>query len=83
MQAKCLYTHDLWDGSKGENFFFQNMVMLHIKLMGMKCTKTCKQKSAVTHTLDPSYGSKVKTFFSEYDHVVYQIKGNEQQHASK
>ena len=33
--------------------------------------------SALLYTHDPQMGHKVKTFFSEEDHVLYLIKGKE------
>ena len=43
-------------GSADGNFFFQNLVILHIKLKGMK-TRTCKQYFSL------GLGQKVKQFF--------------------
>ena len=51
---------DFGGGAKAKNQLFQNMVILHIKLKGMKHTTTCKY-FALAHILDPC--QKVKTFF--------------------
>ena len=48
------------------------MVMLHIKLKGMKTSTTCKQYFSL------GLGQKAKgqtIFFSESCHVAYQIEG--------
>ena len=76
MQAKYLhlYTHSTPGiGSKGENIFLlQNMVMLHIKLKGMKHVTKCKQIFC-PYTISRSKGQNI--FFSESGHVTYKIKG--------
>ena len=57
--------------------FFQNMAMLHTKAKGIKCA-TCEQiVCPYTHLQSLGWGLKVKTVFSESDHVAYQIKGND------
>ena len=45
-----------------ENLLFQNMVILHIKLKGMKCGTTYKQKiQPYSHPRPLGWGQKVKT----------------------
>ena len=58
-------------GVGGRHFFFQNMVMLHIKLKGMKTSTTCKQYFSL------GLGQKAKgqtIFFSASWHVRCIIK---------
>ena len=54
--------------------FFQNMVLLHIKLKGITNAVTWKQLFCPQspHTI-----KKSKFNFEEYSHVAYQIKGND------
>ena len=58
-------------GGAGAKFnFYQNMVMLHIKLKGMTNVATCTPST-------PEVGSKVKkSFVSERSHDAYQIYWN-------
>ena len=62
--------------SNGQNCFFLKMVMLHIKLTALMSLTICKQNifTYALHTSDPWDGG---LFYSEYGHVIYQIKGNE------
>ena len=61
-------------GSKSQNIFFIKVVMLHIKLKGMEHRATSKHIFCpYTHL---RHWGKAKTFFSEINHVAYQIKGN-------
>ena len=55
------------------------VVMLPIKLKGMKCTATYKQYlPSHTHTHTRTHTQKVKiSFFSGDGHVAYQIPENE------
>ena len=56
---------------------FLKVVMLHIKLEGNGTKSTMQAHILSLHTPSaPGAGSKVKTFFSEYSDVAYQIKGN-------
>ena len=59
-----------WVGSKGQNMFFLKVVMLPIKLKGMK--------QSVRNIYGPKgWVKRSKSFFfSERSHVAYQIKGN-------
>ena len=63
-------------GQKVKPCLFLKGVMLHIKLKGILSTEHHESKYAViTHTLDlMGWGQKVFFFFSESDHVAYQIK---------
>ena len=68
-----------FDSTLAKGKLLQNMVMLQIKLKGMKRTTTYKQIRC--SYIDPRslrWGQKVKTFFvfTENGHVAYQIKGN-------
>ena len=53
--------------------------MLHIKVTGMDHSPTCKQKfcTYALHICDPCDGVKRWKHFSEYGHVINEIKGNE------
>ena len=66
-------------GQKVKNHLFQNMVMLHIKLKGIRYAATWKQTFCKQSLPPPprpwGQGHKVKIyFFSKHGHVVYQIK---------
>ena len=77
MQAKCLYTYDPWDGSKGENFFISEYGQVVYQIKGNEVYKIVQAKKVPLHThLTPDMGQKVKKN-SQYGHVVHQIKGNE------
>ena len=60
------------------------MVMLHIKLKGMKHTITCLANILTLYTpLTPGLGSKGHFFVSESGHVAYQIKLNEVENTNR
>ena len=64
-------------GSKGQNVFLLNIVMLHIKLNGMEYRATCKHIFCpYTHPQSPDGVKRPTHLFSESSHVAYQIKGN-------
>ena len=68
-------------GSKGQHSFFQNMVMLHIKLKLVTHVATWKQ-IFYPHPppLDPRSGitRSKNQLFSEHGHVAYQINWNQE-----
>ena len=68
---------DLGDGAEAKIEFFQNMVMLHIKL---KLTTGSNMVANILPTDTPltqGVGSKGQTIsFTESSHVAYQFKGN-------
>ena len=77
----------LWMGPKGQNYFFQNIVMLHIKFNGI--TKSSYMVANILPA-DPTSSSDLrikrsKFIFSEHGHVAYQINWNHKmkQHGSK
>ena len=64
-------------GQKVKPCLFLKVVMLHIKLMGIEHRALHHESkyAVITHILDPmGWGQKVFFFFSESDHVAYQIK---------
>ena len=61
-------------GSKGHSFSFLKVVMLHIKLRGMKHRTSCKQ--IFCHFTHPRV-RRSKHFFSKEGHVAYQITRKE------
>ena len=82
----------LGDGKKVKIQPFQNMVMLHIKLMKLTNAATwkqifCRESPSQPNPSDPMVGVKgSNSTFSEHDQVAYQIKGKheiQQQYDSK
>ena len=63
-----------WDGGQKVNLFsFQKVVMLHIKLIGMKHRRPCKQIFRPFRHLQHLYGVTRSNFFSEEGYVAYHI----------
>ena len=71
-----LHTPSTQGGVKGENIFSE-VVMLHIKLMGMEYRAPCKHIFCpYIHPRPLGCDQKSKHFFTESSHVAYQSKGN-------
>ena len=65
-------------GSKRHFFSFLKVIMLHVKLRGMKQRTHCKYIFCPFVHQGPQMGSKGQNnFLSEESHVAYQIKGKE------
>ena len=67
-------TPSTWGWGQNCFFFFLKVVMLHIKLKRVEHRTPCKHIFCpYAHPRLLGLGQKVKTFFSESNHVAYQI----------